>query len=262
MHWCSGTVQSDALQLSPRILAASLIGNPWYSPTSGPPPRSGPSSCCRAAHPPSRSTCAPAGATLATTHATTSAAALTFSNYQIDLRDSFPASSLIFVVFVLQKSNCALNFTSLGFSTLSGCRNNANEGFSVSTALAFNALNRSTFSAVRSAAQSQNLSDPEIELVQTIAVLGCGRDHVDDRSGAADEWPAERGRQRRRRIYDGRLDDGTRDALERARQLHVDPRDGVRRGELELRQVWLLDATIRVERRCSREVPPGSRNCR
>ena len=41
MHWCSGTVQSDALQLSPRILAASLIGSPWYSPISGPPPRSG-----------------------------------------------------------------------------------------------------------------------------------------------------------------------------------------------------------------------------
>ena len=162
----------------------------------------------------------------------------------------------------LQKSSCALNFTSRGFSTLNGWRNSAKDGFSVSTAFALNALNKSTFSAVRSPAQPQEFADPEIELVQTIAVLGGRRDHVDHSRGAADEWPAERGRQHRRRIHDCRLDDGTGDALERARQLHVDPGNGVGRGELELRQVWFLDATIRVQRRCSRGVPSESRNCR
>ena len=56
------------------------------------------------------------------------------------------------------------------------------------------------------AAYSQNLSNPEIELIQAIAVLGCGRDHIDDRSGASNERSAERGCQRRRRVDDGGLD--------------------------------------------------------
>jgi hypothetical protein len=58
MHWCSGTVQSEALHVSAWKRAASLIGNPWYSPMSGPAPRSGASSCSRAAHSPVMSDCA------------------------------------------------------------------------------------------------------------------------------------------------------------------------------------------------------------
>jgi hypothetical protein len=32
MHWCSGTVSSDAVQLSARSLAPGVSGSPTYSP--------------------------------------------------------------------------------------------------------------------------------------------------------------------------------------------------------------------------------------
>ena len=63
------------------------------------------------------------------------------------------------------------------------------------------------------------------------------------------------GGQRRRRIYDGGLDDGTRNALERSRQLHVDSRDRVRRASLNCvrygsltRQYGLSGAALRKRR--------------
>src|SRR4030095_15969220 len=60
MHWCSGTVSREGVQVSARSRPPGVNGNPTYSPINTP-PRLKVSSCETLVQSPDRSTCANAG---------------------------------------------------------------------------------------------------------------------------------------------------------------------------------------------------------
>ena len=118
---------------------------------------------------------------------------------------------------------------------------------------------------MRDAAESQELADAQVDLVDAIAVHRAGRDRDSrSRSARCQTVPAERRRDRGLRHGVVRREHRARLALERRRELNLGLRQHVRRQAPELREDAVGHVAIRTERRHGgiRAVPRQTRSSR